>query len=120
MQALNRIHHKFTSDLGLATEFASDAFGGTMTLAEGVLSFDMDKLQEGSGELTKFALRQYDKSPKDWYDDIHLMFELSNTDFKTFEKIFFSGEDHEIIKRMKASDVEAKSIITYYTTKCLD
>ena len=48
------------------------------------------------------------------------MFELANTDFESFEKIFFSGEDHEIVKRMKLSDIEAKSVITYYTVKCLD
>lgn len=82
MQALNRIHHKFSSDFTLATEFASEAFGGTMALAKGLASFDMDQLEEASGELSKFALKQYDKSPKDWYDDIYLMFELANTDFE--------------------------------------
>ena len=57
MQALNRIHHKFSSDFTLATEFASEAFGGTMALAKGLASFDMDQLEEASGELSKFALK---------------------------------------------------------------
>ena len=48
------------------------------------------------------------------------MFELSNTDFDMFEQIFFSGENHKIIKELKLVDIEAKSIVTYYTIKCLD
>ena len=81
-QAVERIHHKFTSDLGLLAEFATEALGGTKLLLEGIGQFDMDKLQHGTEEMAKLALIRYDKSPKDWYDDIHLMFELADCHFE--------------------------------------
>ena len=54
-----------------------DAFHGTMMIANSLLTLDQDKFYEGSKELGKFAILQYDKSPKDWYDNIILMQKLA-------------------------------------------
>lgn len=66
-------------------------------MATAIITFDSDKFTDGSKELGKFAILQYDKSPKDWFDNINLMKSLANEDFDEFGNIFFSGDKKKSI-----------------------
>ena len=92
-----------------------------MMMAHAIITFDGDKFSDGSKELGKFAILQYDKSPKDWFDNINLMNSLANEDFDEFGKVFFSGDNKRtVIKQNIDSDAEGREIITYLTIKMLD
>lgn len=121
MQAVNRIKEKFTSDFAKDMELVSDGYGGAYTLIDGLHDFDMDKIKEGSIELGKVSFAMYDKSPKDWFDNVNLMFSVAEHDFEEFGRVFFDGDsERQVIKQFKASDMEGQILYTYYTIKCLD
>jgi hypothetical protein len=99
MQAVNRIKEAFMSDYAKDMELLSDGYGGAYSLIDGLHDFDMDKIKEGSIELGKVSLVMYDKSPKNWYDGVNLMFNMAEHDFEEFGKVFFDGDsERKIIK----------------------
>jgi hypothetical protein len=92
MQAVNRIDQRFKSDFAKGFDLAIESLGGLGPLVSGIASGDFEKISAGATDLAQTALMQYDKSPKDWYDNINFMLKLADTDFDAFANQFFDGD----------------------------
>jgi hypothetical protein len=98
-----------------------ESLGGLGPLVSGIAKGDIDKIAAGAQDLAKTALVHYDKSPKDWYDNINFMLKLADTDFEAFVTQFFDGDmTRSNNAQTLKSDGEARLLITYFTVRCLD
>ena len=79
---------------------------------------DEHQIEMGANDLGIFSIQQYDKSPKEWYDFVFLMFRLKEESFETLVDTLFK-EDRKMNEILNF-DTEARIIVTYYAIKCLD
>ena len=60
------------------------------SIAKGVFTLDTDAIEEGLSTIASTAIDIYVNLERDWFEEINKVLFLSNTDFETFEKRYFS------------------------------